>query len=219
MARVIFEKRNNAIWLSHLDTMRLFQRAFRRAGLELKHSQGFNPHAYVSVALPLSVGVESGCEILDYQLDTAVPCEEVMTRLNAALPAGIRCLNAYEDGKKIKHLTYLVAKIQLEYDNGYDAETVKGLERFLSNDTIQVEKRTKTKGMVMTNIKPMVISSAVTPVDNHTITIEVTVCAQNPTLNPALLVTALTSLHPDLAPNFSKIARLAVLDEEKKDFV
>ena len=57
MPRVLFEKVGNAVWISHLDLMRLFQRAFKRAGLPLKHSQGFNPRPYVAVALPLSVGV------------------------------------------------------------------------------------------------------------------------------------------------------------------
>ncbi|MFI3313275.1 MAG: TIGR03936 family radical SAM-associated protein [Eubacteriales bacterium] len=219
MARILFEKKNSAIWLSHLDTMRLFQRAFRRANLELKHSQGFNPHAYVSVALPLSVGVESNCEILDYELDIAVSCDEVVRRLNDALPAGIRCLQGYENGKKIKYLTYLTAKIQLEYDKGCHSETVTALEGFMNRDTIQVEKRTKSKGMVMTDIKPMVVESAVTLADDNAVELTVTVCAQNPTLNPALLVTALETLRPDLAPDFSKITRLAVLDEAKAPFV
>lgn len=219
MARIMFEKTGNAIWLSHLDTMRLFQRAFRRAGLALKHSQGFNPHAYVSVALPLSVGVESRCEVLDYELDVAVSCDEVVSRLNDALPTGIHCTKGYENGKKIKYLTYLVANIQLEYDNGCAEMCKYGVETFFKRDTIQVEKRTKSKGMVMTDIKPMVVDSKVNLVDDYTLNVEVMVCAQNPTLNPALLVTALESIYPELIPNFSKITRLAVLDDEKNPFI
>lgn len=55
--------------MSHLDLMRLMQRAFRRAGVVLHHSQGFTPHAYVSMLLPLSVGMESVCELMEYELD------------------------------------------------------------------------------------------------------------------------------------------------------
>ena len=69
MHRIRFEKTGRAVWMSHLDLMRLMQRAFRRAGVVLHHSQGFTPHAYVSMLLPLSVGMESVCELMEYELD------------------------------------------------------------------------------------------------------------------------------------------------------
>ena len=69
MPRLLFEKTGTAIWMSHLDLMRVFQRAFKRAGLPLTHTKGFNPRPSVSIALPLSVGVESVCELLDFDLE------------------------------------------------------------------------------------------------------------------------------------------------------
>ena len=68
MPRLLFEKTGNAVWISHLDLMRVFQRAFRRGGILIRHSQGFTPRAHVSIALPLPVGVESVCELLDFDL-------------------------------------------------------------------------------------------------------------------------------------------------------
>ncbi|MBQ7565814.1 MAG: DUF2344 domain-containing protein, partial [Oscillospiraceae bacterium] len=68
MHRLRLEKTGDAIYLSHLDLMRVVQRAFTRAGVMLKHSGGFSPKPYVAAALPLSVGVESVCELLDYEL-------------------------------------------------------------------------------------------------------------------------------------------------------
>ena len=90
MHRIRFEKTGRAVWMSHLDLMRLMQRAFRRAGVVLHHSQGFTPHAYVSMLLPLSVGMESVCELMEYELDgeLAVTPEA----LNAVLPEGVRVL-------------------------------------------------------------------------------------------------------------------------------
>ena len=89
--------------------MRIIQRAFRRAGLLLKHSQGFTPRAIVSIALPLSVGMESCCELLDFELeDGSVPAAE---QINAVLPAGIRVLSIYPDERKIKDLTHLRAHL------------------------------------------------------------------------------------------------------------
>ena len=91
MPRAKFTKTGTAIWMSHLDLMRLLQRAFRRGGLLLKHSQGYTPHPALSLALPLSVGVSSSCELMDFELaeGQAVEPEELRRRLNAALPAGV----------------------------------------------------------------------------------------------------------------------------------
>ena len=114
MHRIRFEKTGRAVWMSHLDLMRLMQRAFRRAGVVLHHSQGFTPHAYVSMLLPLSVGMESVCELMEYELDgeLAVTPEA----LNAVLPEGVRVLEVYESTRKARELRRLRALLTLEYD-------------------------------------------------------------------------------------------------------
>ena len=97
MNRLLFEKTGDAVYLSHLDLMRIFQRAFRRADILIWHSQGFSPRAYVSIALPLSVGVESRCEILDFEIeDGSADLAKLPELLNRTMPAGIRVLRAYE---------------------------------------------------------------------------------------------------------------------------
>ena len=94
MPRALFEKTGNAIYISHLDLMRVFQRAFKRAGLLLTHTQGFSPRPSVSIALPMSVGVESRCELLDFDLDgEMISNEEIMARLNNVLIEGVRVLS------------------------------------------------------------------------------------------------------------------------------
>jgi radical SAM-linked protein len=120
MPRLIFEKTGNAVWISHLDLMRLFQRAFKRAGLPLTHTQGYNPRPSVSIALPLSVGVESKCELLEYELEgeEKPSHKEIVSRLNAALTEGIRVIHSYDNCAKIKNLAFLDATVDLEYDNG-----------------------------------------------------------------------------------------------------
>ena len=91
MPRIRFEKVGNAVWISHLDLMRVFQRAFRRGGILIRHSQGFTPRAHVSIALPLPVGTESVCELLDFDLaeGVSVPLCEIPDRLNATLPGRV----------------------------------------------------------------------------------------------------------------------------------
>ena len=108
MPRLLFEKTGTAVWISHLDLMRVFQRAFKRANLMLTHTQGFNPRPSVSIALPLSVGVESVCELLDFDLDGEVVApDEICNRLNSVLVPGVRVREVYETGRKLRDLAYL----------------------------------------------------------------------------------------------------------------
>ena len=134
MRRILFEKTGNAVYISHLDLMRLFQRAFKRGGLNLKHTQGFSPRAMVSIALPLSVGVESVCEILDYELvgQDELSFEEIRDRLNRTMPSGVRVLEVYDSSRKPKELTHLDAAIRLEYDNGVPEGTAEVLQNCLT---------------------------------------------------------------------------------------
>ena len=125
MLRALFEKTGNAAYISHLDLMRVFQRAFKRAGLPLTHTKGFNPRPSVSIALPLSLGVESICELLDFELETdGFSCEEIKNRLNSNLTEGVRILEVYTTGAKLKHLAYLSCELILEYDQGISMEEI-----------------------------------------------------------------------------------------------
>ena len=198
--------------MSHLDTMRLMQRAFRRAGVLLHHSQGYTPHAYVSVILPLSVGVESVCEIMEYEIDD----DFVITpqEMNAVLPEGVRVLEIYESARKSKELTHLIAELDLEYDNVLgDPEEISQL---LAMPSLLVEKKTK-RGIEETDIRPMLTEYSVTSTEKH-VKIICTVCAQNPSLNPMLLVSAIERYLPHLKPSFAKCRRLEVLDAQGQRF-
>lgn len=218
MLRLRFEKLGNSIWISHLDLMRLFQRAFQRAGLSLTHSQGFNPRPQVSIAMPLSVGVESGCELLDFDLDGAVPSmEEIKSRLNRALVSGIRVLEVYENGVKPKYLTYLQSRLTLEYDAGIPAEVEQALTALFARETLTVEKKSKS-GITQQDLIPLLRQVTVTRANAHTLTLEVLGCAQNPTLNPMQLCEAINRYLPALRPDFARCRRLEVYDEKMHIF-
>ena len=217
MPRLLFEKKGNAIWISHLDLMRVFQRSFKRAGLPLTHSGGFNPRPSVSIALPLSVGVESACELLDFDLDGyEVSCEEMRDRLNETLVSGVKVLEVYEEARKIKHLAYLDCVVTLEYDNGApEADAVAELFR---RETLFVEKKTKSNGIQDQDILPMIRSLRVEQTDSQTLTIFARVCCQNPTLNPMQMVAAIERHAPELKPDFAKCRRVEVYDTENTVF-
>lgn len=218
MPRMRFEKVGDSVWISHLDLMRVFQRAFRRADLLLKHSQGFNPRAIVSIALPLSVGVDSVCELLDFELEgeTVLP-PDLAERLNAALPAGIRVLEVYENGRKLKELTHLKVRLTLEYDQGVPSDAAKEIGSLFRGDSLIMEKHSK-RGVTETDILPMIRSLAVSQPDEQTLLLDAVICAQNPTLNPQLLLAAIEQFRPQVQPDFAKCTRLEVLDAEGAAF-
>ena len=219
MPRILFEKKGNAVWISHLDLMRLFQRAFKRAGLPLTHTQGFNPRPSVSIALPLSVGVESSCELLDFDLDSDKVANRIVRgKLNDYLLPGIRVIKVYDNGQKIKNLALLDTVVTLEYDEGVPEDAVGKLRDFFSRDEILVEKKTKSNGIQDQNIVPMIRSLEVEQTDENTIVLKARVCCQNPTLNPMQLHGAIVRHLPELAPNFAKCARMELYDNEGNIF-
>lgn len=218
MPRLLFEKTGNAIWISHLDLMRLFQRAFKRVNLPLKHTQGFNPRPSVSIALPLSVGIESFCELLDFDLDgEEIPTEEICARLNGALVEGIRVRQVYETGRKLKELALLKCRVTLEYDNGVPAGACAAIENLFEGETVIVPKRTKN-GIQEQNIIPMIRKLTVEQFGEQELRLDAVVCCQNPTLNPIQLVAAIEHYLPEVVPDFSKCCRLEVLDVKEKVF-
>ncbi len=218
MNRILFEKTGNGVWISHLDVMRLFQRAFKRGGLHLKHSQGFSPRAMVSVALPLSVGVESRCEIMDFELvDQQLPFEEIRDRLNATMPDGVRVLEVYDSPVKIKHLTHLDCVITLEYDAGIPQAAVARIRELFARDQVLVMKRGKN-GPVEQDIIPMIQSCEVKAVNEQEIEITARICAQNPSLNPAQMVAAIERDCSEVKPDFARIRRVEVRAEDGSIF-
>lgn len=218
MPRLLFTKTGESVWMSHLDLMRLFQRAFKRAGLHLKHTQGYNPRPSVSIALPLSVGVESVCELLDFDLDgDDVACDEITNLLNDALVPGIRVLQTYDNCRKIKDLTLLDSIITLEYDAGVPVGTCDAVAAMFARESLLVEKKGKN-GPTQQDIIPMIRKLTVQEEDSNTLVLQTTVCCQNPSLNPMQLVAAINVYLPEFAPSFAKCRRLELYDTNEKIF-
>ena len=214
MGRILFEKTGKAVWMSHLDTMRLMQRAFRRAGVLLHHSQGYTPHAYVSMPLPLSVGMESLCEILEYELDDKLTISAA--DLNKVMPQGIRVLRVYDSAVKTKFLTKLQAEVTLFYDRGVPEKACEKIGSLFASPEIKVVKRTK-RGPEETDIKPLLFSAAMTAKEDRVL-IDCVVSAQNPPLNPMLLVQAIETALPELKPDHATCKRIEIYDDKGHPF-
>ena len=204
--RLRFEKTGRAVYISHLDLMHTMQRAFSRAGYELKYSEGFNPHPQISIALPLSVGVASRCEIMDFRLVGDAVLEELPDRLSAVLPEGIRVTDCYEQESKVALLKYLRIEGSYEYDDREDSAMAEALNEFYSADSIVITKKTK-RGTGESDIRPAIREIRFAP-GRDAVHLETVISAQEPTLNPALLADALRQLRPELAPDFAKFTRI-----------
>lgn len=218
MPRLLFEKTGSAVWISHLDLMRLFQRAFKRADLPLKHTQGYNPRPSVSIALPLSVGVDSVCELLDFELDGLdVSCEEITRRLNQFLVSGVKVYKTYADGRKLRDLALLDCTVALEYDRGVPDNADTALRELFARESLLVTKKTKN-GIQDQDIIPMIKKLDVVRADDHVLHIHARICCQNPTLNPAQMIAAINLYQPELAPDFTKCSRVEIMDAQEEIF-
>ena len=214
--RLRFEKTGRAVYISHLDLMHTMQRAFSRAGYELKYSEGFNPHPQISIALPLSVGAGSLCELMDFRLASEQPLEDMPERLSAVMPEGIKVTAAYEAERKTSQIKWLDVEGVFEYDERSAEAMLPALESFFGRESIVITKKTK-RGMGDTDIRPAIYEISFEALEKA-VGIKARISAQEPTLNPELLAEALRQLSPELAPDFAKFTRLETYDADMEIF-
>lgn len=218
MPRALFEKTGSAIYISHLDLMRVFQRAFQRAGLPLTHTQGFNPRPSVSIALPLSLGVESRCELLDFDLEGAYPPdEEIVSRLNQALIDGVQVLKVYSNGQKLKDLSLLHSVVTLEYDHSVPENAQESIASLFARDTLLVEKKNKN-GITEQDLIPMIRRLSICQTGAKELQLDLLGCCQNPSLNPMQLSAAISKYLPELKPDFVRCQRIELYDTKETVF-
>lgn len=218
MPRMLFEKTGNAVWISHLDLMRVFQRSFKRAGLPLTHTQGFNPRPSVSIALPLSVGTESCCELLDFDLeDETVDCDEICSRLNSTLIEGVKIRQVYLNGRKLRDLALMKCSVILEYDDPLMDGAEALVQNLFASETLIVPKKTKN-GMQDQDIIPMIRDLSVGKRSKQELELKALICCQNPTLNPMQMVSAIQLHLPEMKPAHSRCCRLELFDINEEIF-
>ena len=159
--RFKFTRGEELRFISHLDQQRLFQRAFRRAGLNIAHSNGFNPHPKLSFALAMSVGLMSDSEYGDVVLTRDIDLMEFTKRLNAALPEGLKVVEAKRipQGKTSlsASLTDSRYRIEVALEDGMDETSLFNiLNTYKSLDEVILEKRNKKGKLVPKNIRPFI---------------------------------------------------------------
>ncbi len=150
--RAVFEKKGRAKYISHLDLNRCMLRIFRRSGLPIWYTEGFNPHPYYSFALALSLGYESCCEILDFNItDDNMPMDEIRDGLNRVMPEGMRIVSVQPQKLKITEIAK--AEYSFSLAAGAPGTLLADVEKLLSSEEILIEKKTK-RGFKTVDIKP-----------------------------------------------------------------
>lgn len=179
--RILFKKTGRAIYISHLDLMRTMTRLLRRAKLPVWYTEGFNPHLFLTFALPLSLGINGLYEPLDIKLtDDIMTYEEIYRQISKSVPEGIEIIEVFEP--EMKHTEIAFAEFSIYTDD-------QRWEDFLKSDTIIISKKTK-KG----NTKEIDLKGSIKEFKIKDKKIDIILpagCKEN--INPTLLVDAFSS--------------------------
>jgi radical SAM-linked protein len=148
-----FKKFGTAVWISHLDMVRTFQRIFMRAGISIVFSEGFNPHPKMVFAVPLPLGASSECELLEFRLEEERDPSYILQRLKSVCPVGIEIFSVELAERKFTDICYA------SYDLFFADDIIPSLgtvvEHFNSRAEAVVLKKTKS-GEKEKDIKPSV---------------------------------------------------------------
>jgi len=200
--RFRYIKTGKAKYISHLDLMATMQRSFLRAGLKLEYSKGFNPHPYISVALPLPVGSESICELMDVGLkDDVIPNIK-----DIKLPVGISIVEVYKPARKFNEAAWIDVEAEVQYTQRTFNDIIEKLKQHFMQKNIVISKKSK-RGYKDIDIIPYIKDMSF--YEDKGIYFRAKISAQNPTLNASDLENAFGD---DLKPDGMKIKRIEIYD-------
>lgn len=151
--RAKFQKEDELKYISHLDLMRLFQRAFRRADIPISYTQGYTPHPKFSLATALSLGITSDGEYMDVELDERMDVEKFIKQMNGVLPSGVKIIKAAyvnENKSLMSIISWSTYVIQFSLQDVITREKlVEIINNFLSKEQINIVKEKKKKGKLV----------------------------------------------------------------------
>jgi len=212
--RLRYSKTGKAKYISHLDLMATMRRALLRANVELKYSEGFNPHPYISVALPLQVGCASTCELMDLGVTSDEAALFSPESISAMLPEGIEVSEIYLPSRKFNDIKWITIRGLLHFDSGVPKDAVKSLTECLLAGSIVISKKTKS-GVSDLDIAPFIKDILFScENDNTLITLTAKISAQNPSVSPDNIISALENDSECVEPDFASFTRMELLDSD-----
>lgn len=210
--RVTFEKGEAIRYIGHLDILRSFVRAMRRADIPLKYSEGFNPHAVMTFILPMGVGVTSTCEIVDISLREDIPVKDFISSFNSVTQnGGIKIISAeYTDEKmpvieKAEYVIEIISETEIKRQE---------LENAFKMKEIPIEKKSK-KTVSMINMAEHMFEKEIISCDKNNAVIRLVISAGNTfNIKPSVAVNAIASVCESLNPLAIKPKRTKFIFEE-----
>lgn len=215
--RIWFSKYSRAKYISHLDLMRFMTRAMRRAGIPLWYTEGFNPHPYMTFALPLSLGTESKCESMDIRVEDGITNAEIMEKLSSAMPEGIE-ITAVND-PQMKPSEIALGEYDIEFFCESPAEFSEKLTGILAGGELIVKKMGKSgrkKVEKEINLLESVESFSCSANEKSAVLTVILPAGNTKNINPSLLCTA--SAVEALGAESYGILRKRLMTADKKDF-
>lgn len=161
--RIKFRKWGCMKFIGHLDMLRYFQKAMRRADVDIRYSEGFSPHQIMSFAAPLGVGITSDGEYFDIEVHSTKSSAEMLADINATMVDGVEVTGyvALPDNAKTAMSIVTAADYVLSYKEGYESPlsmsewSGKIAELFTNAEAFTIIKKTKKSEREM-DLKPLV---------------------------------------------------------------
>lgn len=161
--RLKFSRKGPVSYLGHLDILRYFQKAILRAGLDIRYSEGFNPHQILSFAYPLGVSMETEGDYCDIEVNSYTSIEDIVSSLNEVMNEGISVISAsiVPENQDNAMASVAMAEYNVELTDiaKINQDTIAS---YLSNSSIMIEKEGKKGNIKEVDIKEGIISLDIT---------------------------------------------------------
>lgn len=202
--RAEYTKADLLVYLSHLDMVRLIERALRRADIAVLYTEGFHPTAKITFSLPAPLGMPSYGEVFEAYLDEVVDAEDFVNRMNACLPKGCRITSAQALGEGEAKLSKCA--MQATYEIALEGEMPEEiLARVMAEEECPVVKKNKKGRDVEVDIRDKIIALEKTP-EGFSATLD---ASHSAVLSPTLLLEYLKNIYEDM-PQIKQITKTRV---------
>ena len=214
-----FAKEGRAKYISHLDLMHTMQRAMARCQMPLWFTEGFNQHAYVSVALPLSTGYSGEYEFLDFNITSESVPVNAVEALNDVFPEGLRAIEIYplaDGGMKVGAIAWSQYRITWGFESPVPAGFIQDVRALFARPVVEILKKSK-RGEKTVNMRDLMRDLTITE-DGEDVVALVTTAAGNDNMSPEYLTRAIRQYLPQYEIPFTAYHRMNVFTADGTPF-
>ncbi|MPW26600.1 DUF2344 domain-containing protein [Alkalibaculum sp. M08DMB] len=223
VARIKYGKGNELKYISHLDFMRAIHRMLNRAGMEVAHSQGFNPHPKVSFAMAMPVGMTSEGDYLDVEFNNSLPAQVIKRELVKHSPPGLDIIDVKVYEQPVKSISAQISQgifnVEIALDGNVTINQIDDIiQGILDQEHIELPRKNKKGKIVLKDIRPHIKKLHVAEIKQNILKLDMVLSiGSNENLNPQMLIDYITSQNKGIkAIPFAKIHRIDMIVSENK---